>query len=204
MKNIRRDSTWVNNIRDRIAELNKSGDAQQIWQGHQLRIALSGCYAKSIDYAIDCLQKLDVAAQEGSKLPSKQLPKRTVQWSEGYYRFHNLANYAKEIVEKAERKAHLRLDGGSSDQDYFDVIASLANDERPAICRHHSKLPGSNFSLTLMNLCRAELMTVPSKPNLSFYLEYLEQKLGVYRHEHIVFKPKATEKKPEVRKSRRR
>ena len=96
---------------------------------------------------------------------------------------------------KAERRALLRLDDSSSDQIYFDVIAALARDKQAAKCPPWSKIPGRNFAVTLMGLCRADLVTVPPRPDLSFDLEYLEEKLGVYHHEHIVLKKKLSKSK---------
>ena len=197
MKDPRRSSKWVANVQARIEELDKSKDAHQVWVAHQLELSLRA-YTTALDLANVHLDKLDVAAQEGSKVP----PKKDLSWSEGYYKYHHLTNYVKEIVRTAERKFFLRLDEGSPDQLYFDVIAALASDARPAQCKHFSKVPGRNFAYALENLCRAELMSVPSKPNLSFYLEYVEQKLGLYRHEHIVFRKKPVGSKPKARKTK--
>jgi hypothetical protein len=195
MKDLRRKLSWKTNIQARIRELRCSGDVQQAWRGHQLELALIA-YVKSVEMIRGCLGVLDVAAQEGSHLP----PPKPQLWSKGRGKYLALSNYAKEIVRKAERRALLRLDDSSgrrpsSDQIYFDVIAALARDKQVAKCPPWSKIPGRNFAVTLMGLCRADLVTVPPRPDLSFYLEYLEEKLGVYHHEHIVLKKKLSKSK---------
>jgi hypothetical protein len=187
----RRDEAWFEHVQTKIAELRAAKDARKTWEAHQLELMVLDC-TKSLEHVQGSMEKLDVAAREGSKVPHKPED----QWWASPSRFEIFAEHAKRVVHQADRKHNLKLpEYNTTPDDYLKFIAKYGNKSKLRPYRAKSAKLGRAFTEAVANLCNLTVDIVEANGGLSFLLGKLEEvlKLGYYG---FTFDKKPTRRSP--------
>jgi hypothetical protein len=129
---------------------------------------------KSLEHAQSCLEKLDVAAREGSKVP----PKQEDQWWASPRRFEFFAKYAMQVIRQADRKHNLKVpEYNATPDDYLKFVAQYGNKSKLRPYRTRSPKLGRTFVEAIANLCNLTVPIVDANGGLSFLLGKLEETL---------------------------